>query len=164
MADTTTLQAGRELDAMVAERVMGWKVVGYVDAWGECGPEEPMAEPGDHPAYVEECICEWVRQNNVEYGKDPEHGWIHGHSWQCLAIVPEHSTSVAAAWEVVEKMRERGWQLHLQGPHGGWRARFVWWGETIPVVGARPRIDPHADADTAPLAICLAAIQAVEEG
>jgi len=92
------MKAGRELDALIAERVMG-------EMWG-VGP-------------------------NLE------------------DTLPHYSTQIADAWLVVEKMRPY-FEIYCDG--GGWVARFGW----------ADAGTLAAYADTAPLAICLAALKAVE--
>ena len=68
---------------------------------------------------------------------------------------PRYSDEIAAAWQVVEKMRELGWwpSMYLAG-RKSWRVYFH---------GHDPaHLASHAaSADTAPEAICLAALAAV---
>lgn len=106
------LVAGRELDALVAEKVMD---VG-VEWWN------------GEPFYV-------VTQDG------------HISAYRLAA----YSTDIAAAWEVVEKMRERRADFYI---------RFVstWTVEFDSVAGD---YNGYTDGDTAPLAICLAALKAV---
>ena len=98
----TTLQAGHELDALVAEKVMGW-------APGERG-------------------------------------------------TPAFSTSIAAAWEVVEKMRADKLSVTLTGYWEGSTGK--WWVNVLDNVETVATVR----TDTAPHAICLAALKAVEDG
>lgn len=74
---TTELQAGRELDALVAEKVMGWRRH-PTDRWhdGERELDRDHAVEGGGGDYYH-----------------PDEPW-------------SPSTEIAAAWEVVEKMRE----------------------------------------------------------
>ena len=100
------LKAGRELDALVAEKVMGL----------------PGAAVG---------------------------GWYNPN---LLDGPPPYSTDIAAAWEVVEKLLELGWHVDIED---GW---------CVIVYGGR---DGKADSEmevgeTAPEAICLAALEAVK--
>jgi hypothetical protein len=68
--------------------------------------------------------------------------------------VPDYSTDWAAAGEVLEKMREKGWISNLdQDPDGPWWAKF----------SRAPSCDPMNYGDTGPHAICLAALAACEE-
>lgn len=69
--------------------------------------------------------------------------------------LPRFSTSIAAAWEVVEKMLSRAALDHIQTETDGWHVQFC------AKTSAEPWWHEHAVADTAPLAICLAALRAV---
>lgn len=119
MSETTapawrTMGAGPELDAVVAERVLGWT--------------RGRREFGDMP---------WRRP-----GDGPSRGVLG---------VPPLSTDIAAAWKVVEVMRERGYFPHIGffGQNESWRANF-----------RRENADGEW-ADAAPLAICRAALAAL---
>ena len=115
----TTVKPGRELDALVAEKVMGCKV--YVEANGNPRCDCPGANAtGPRP--------------HASYG--------------LYASLKRYSTDIAAAWEVVEKMREDGFLVALYRSAGAWIA------DTNPGYGK---------SDTAPHAICLAALRAVGE-
>lgn len=102
----TTLQAGRELDALVAEKVM----------------------------------------NDIP-GK---------------ALGSRHySTDMAAAWEVVTWLQAKGWAVWIgnEGEDGTWTCLA---GPPNPnVILPEVTAEIETDADTAPLAICLAALKAV---
>jgi len=115
------MKAGRELDALVAEKVMGWKKVKWL------GDYDWRDKDGEQPYTVR--------------------------AWN-------PSTDIAAAWQVVEKIQER------QG-----RDRFIiylssYWGTNSWVYKCEfimETVNKSVDgfADTAPLAICLAALRAV---
>jgi hypothetical protein len=69
-------------------------------------------------------------------------------------ICRDYSTDITAAWSVVDKMRDEGYWMELIGPmnpRDEWVARFVQinWVE-------------DASADTAPMAICLAALEVAQ--
>ena len=68
--------------------------------------------------------------------------------------IPPYSTDIAAAFDVVEAMRGRGWFLELEnGQDGLFIAEFLrWHGHCSPVSGE----------SAAPAAICEAALAAVE--
>lgn len=71
------MKPGRELDALVAEKVMGWR-----DArLHRNGPTDP---------------CEWEAWQGIP--PEPEHGW--------RTALPHYSTSIADAWQVVEWLAE----------------------------------------------------------
>ena len=129
------MEAGRELDALIAEKVMGHRMF----------EPPPMSEP-------------WEVMPDDYRGRP---------------LLP-YSTDIGAAWEVVEKMRERGkdrkdiaicmdgfslsqnhvgedWQDYPWAPEGGWSATFT---DGYNTSGAAALTAPHA--------ICLAALKAVE--
>jgi len=69
-------------------------------------------------------------------------------------------TDIRAAWEIVEKMRERGMWLKLTSPFNAddvWNAGFTDFGFT----GWNGRPDYREQADAAPRAITIAALLAV---
>lgn len=110
------MEAGRELDALVAEHVMGYECV--------CSDE-----PVDCP---------------VHYAED-------------LDTLLPYSTDIAAAWPVVERMRELRWVFSLCTLNAGdFYCIFK-----VHEFSSRPSAIHDARADTAPHAICLAALRAV---
>jgi hypothetical protein len=116
------MKAGRELDALIAEKVMGWKGI------------------NSHAAHLE--VGQFYnRQDGVV---------IVEHRNRLRMFEP--STSIADAWLVAEKLNEKwgNWALIFRG---------TWAVYEYPNdYGEYP---PDAEADTAPLAICLAALKAV---
>ena len=71
---------------------------------------------------------------------------------------PSYSTNIQAAWQVVEEMREKGYVMYMRSePSGKWACRLVPTGDVY-----RPSdISKYQAlyADTAPMAICLAALK-----
>jgi hypothetical protein len=139
MSETTQLPAGRELDELIAEKVMGGV------------PRHP----------------EWYWLRSGVAPETPDLPTPKGQS--AIYCGPAFSTDIAAAWEVVEWMRarwaklpnaERGepdtWQFHDFADEG-WRASVVWLHHDAPIV------EVDEIAPTLPLAICRAALAAVEE-
>lgn len=121
------MAAGREMDALVAAKVMGL-------LWDEarcriCGwPLKSVAEEG--------CVLE-----NCSLRPPPER----------RADEPaRYSTDIAAAWEVFAKVSEHDVRLSVARSAGGWK-----------VFDHRYADVPSIEADTAPLAICRAALKAV---
>jgi hypothetical protein len=123
----------RELDALVAEKVMGFDVriaseyesVFMCCAMGNCGKRDYLSE-GDRYVYKEM----------------PDH--------QPEWLLPHYSTDISAAMEVVEKMREREFLPCLWAAQM-WIVEF-WEGEKL-VSGD--------SGDSLPRAICLAALKAI---
>ena len=127
------MKAGCELDALVAEKVMG----AY---WTE---RENVCRILWNADGVEMVMEEW-------YEKD----WVPS-----TAPLPEYSTRIQDAWLVVEKMASE----HSYGVEK----------DNVPLPLDKPKYECYfvhdaedsiyrARADTAPLAICLAALKAVE--
>lgn len=79
------MKPGRELDALVAEKVMGWTQCNPLATWDRW----EYGDPGDDWAAVEQ---EWCRGDGVPPGR-----------YQKTPIL-RHSTSIADAWLVVEKL------------------------------------------------------------
>lgn len=118
----------RQIDALVAEKVMGWRYVYDYDTIYTIDPDTDKPE-----------------------------------------IVPKYSTDIVAAWQVVEKLpydpRPKGERYYecegftLMKLHDGrW---FAGWYEIIPYEGSHDMSEYSVVADTAPMAICLAALKAV---
>jgi hypothetical protein len=115
------MDAGREMDAWCAEKVMGWTK--RISADHSNSPIKTLREMG--------VIYAWKDNKRKERGLD----------------VPPFSTDIAAAWQVIEHFYRAGWGAGAEmDGHTGCRA-FV--GQFT------------AEADTAPHAICLAALKAV---
>lgn len=137
MTDIDKVEAGPELDALVAEKVMGWKL--------------HIEERGPHMGEI------------APDGK--LHLWIEGRvsKWNVLHWKP--SRDIAAAWEVIEQLQSKGIRLDSLG-HGNldchlettrnFSCEFGGWAED-----GSPTISWSAIAKTAPVAICRAAFKAV---
>ncbi len=126
------MKPGRELDALVAEKVMGW-------AWPEgrcpvCGWR--FAESREHGCVPDDC------------SQRPRPNPIASEAW------PHYSTDIAAAWQVVEKLRELhpdGWVNLMNGVGDGWHVSVSTGDQEY---GANAKTPAHA--------ICLAALESVE--
>ena len=74
--------------------------------------------------------------------------------------IPVYSTNISAAWEIVKKLASGNWTMHLE-----WKGADRNYANTAEV-GFSSLKEPylaHSTADTAPLAICRAALKAMEE-
>ena len=156
----------RELDALVAEKVMGEKPEIVWIARDD--DDEPDATAGAYlstngwqlfPNYTKRDIEQWLLEHPIVCGKKTRLGkWEHH---------KPYSTDIAAAWEVLEKMRERGLRPGVNLLDSGWHGYFVDPSVVEDVVDVDGRsIAYHATAihgyaDTAPRAICLAALRSV---
>ena len=120
----------RERDALVAEKVVGYVVT---------GPREG---------------------GNVRWVQPPAgEQWQSGGERVLEKTCPRYTTDIAAAWEVIEKMKSLGWQVLMDNKNEidepGWWVCFEQW---------EPR-QRHASVfmRTAPAAICYAALSALEK-
>lgn len=126
--------AGRELDLLVAEKVMGLKIL---------TKDEMEAEARNRWEYQPLCriFFGFAAYPNPDGTIDVQQ--------KC----PQFSTKIEEAWEVRERI---GWLMRLED-HGafGWACEFL---------GVQPgHEDVIAKADTAPLAICLASLLVAEQ-
>lgn len=121
-------EAGRELDALVAEKVMGWRPITHLSG-------EPVAD-----GWVGFWDGDWFRWTTRPESDEPDASkeWLP-------------STSIADAWLVVEKYE------HFKMWRNPFTKKFS--AEFYTEFGKRNKW--AASADTAPEAICLAALKAV---
>lgn len=150
------LKSGPELDALVAEKVMGWVL------YGEDGHSKPVHKKSlDRPG---ETFDDW------EYkGPHPRLVSPSGREFflcQCryrkgLENLPPYSTDIAAAWEVVEHMTQttkENWKIEI------FSSAFI---ATFSYESGRDKPwqtgEHEAYGDSIPHAICLAALKAVGE-
>lgn len=127
--------AGKKLDALVAEKVLGCKVVRYNSAVTSAG-----------------CECPDERHTTPEQSDE----------------LKDYSTSLTAAWEVVEVMRRDGFSFKLwqhDGPDDEAVVTFVCSSGPCPKHG-NTVCNHHGaygvEAGTLPLAICTAALIAMK--
>ena len=114
------MKAGRELDALIAEKVMGWWFYGPLGEYGVPGGKSD---------------------------KNPE-------------MVPNYSTSIAAASLVAEKLRPNC-DIYIEYHRSDYViCRIVDYSRKPEHLGN----EPWAKAETAPLAICLAVKEWIERG
>ena len=157
------MNAGPELDTLVAEKVMGWRWWRFqpYTYGGEDGLEASYSGPP--PGRFGHC------QDPPHRFIGPEKRWPVHPGWEptrwdgleTLDVrevypVPAYSMDIAAAWLVIETLGQRRCRLILEdwreltNPQlHGWRVLFDMpdWYDSVQIV-----------AETAPLAICLAAL------
>ena len=126
-AATPQLSAGRELDALVAEKVMGCTL--RWDTWRGTGERYPHCACTDG-AGPHSCGDE-VWHEELAY----------------------YSTEIAAAWTVVEAPVAKGFKVNVMNRASGWACHVV----ANP--GQQTERVVYEHHDTAPLAICLAALE-----
>ena len=121
------MKAGRELDALIAEKVMGWEATADGLYWDARQKRTRLV------------LGSAIAKKREEMGIENGPGFV---------FAP--STDIAAAWEVVEKADL--WSLYGSIGDGPYRA----------CIQFEDR-EGLMTADTAPLAICLAALKAVSQ-
>ena len=138
------MPAGRELDTLVAKKVMGWV---YREYWGQLVPSEqldaPMWSEWAQDETGDVCRHPINRLSNIPYRGDKP--WI-----------PEYSTEIDAAWKVVEKMQKDGFYFELSHDLCAWTAIFQH-------ADSGKVIHVNTTKSNAPEEICRAALLAVSE-
>jgi len=132
------MEAGREMDARVAEEVMGWEWMrqepGHKYGGGSILTKEKCKAHLIQPDYKWIEWCELIPDDG-QYPRGMNHS------------IPHYSTDIAAAWEVVEKLDRGPVVIRVTaGPET--IVQFIGYGG-------------GASGPTAPLAICRAALHAV---
>ena len=134
------MPAGRELDALVAEKVMGWRITAWNDGepWGNREVFPPFEPINGIPA---DCDC----ISHSEAGEPPH-----------------YSTDIAAAWEVFQKVTDLGYIPAIAQCTSGWACDF-WTEEAADETGRVDYIHKFREYGqvSAPLAICRAALKVV---
>ena len=157
--DIETMEAGRCLDAWIAEKVMGWEKFN-VEYYGtdECSERQ----------YV---LRDWMKEVELDsvgtYFIDVDSDfWKETRDWK-------PSTDIAAAWEVVEKLlASEKWEtfdlqwFHERSECQPKRPLQPWWAIFIPFEPEGGEFDDwwwaSAAGETAQIAICRAALKAVD--
>lgn len=140
------MEAGRELDALVAKKVMGHRLLWAHRVWSM---EDWLTT--DRP----------TEQNTMAIVTGEN--WKPGAFYPAYLVIPHYSTDIAAAWQVVELLTRDGREpqefyfkmTYAWGDDYGAWAYFDWKGTSDghPLYGA--------NAPTVSHAICLAALKAV---
>ena len=106
----TQIAVGREMDCLVAEKVMGWRVERVRPSW-----------------YPVEVLCfyeEWSRNISYTYDERSCNAMLYRNgvddSNGTAPPLPQFSEDIAATWTVVERLQEQGWHLSLE------HLRVVW--------------------------------------
>lgn len=142
-----TMPAGRELDALVAERVMG-----YIWWHNKHGRNDLMSKDS----------LKWGETVGLVRGR------LDGGTFEDTSGVPAYSTDMGAAWPLLDRFGfivgphfQPGWTSDPSGmPRDGWFV-FRSWESSV-----RSTFDEDSDgwalaiAETLPLALCRAALKA----
>ena len=134
------LEAGRELDALIAERVMGWRRLTYFEHYGPKFHDNPRSRAqltrNWHDSTGKAVAAAEDTHEMYEPGGEDE--------WS-------PSTVIGDAWQVLEYLKQRGWRWGCYQREDGWlfEARHGSGAEWLSVQDA---------GATAPLAICRVAL------
>lgn len=123
------MKPGRELDALIAEKVMGCKVLWQASS-----------------VYGPYCGC----LSGSRFQEGP-----HSGPNRFDENLKDYSTDISAAWEVAKKL------ANMLGVHGEFQIRYVSFNGEWHVDTESSGLIVHVAAETAPHAICLAALKAV---
>lgn len=137
------MKAGRELDALVAEKVFG--------------EVEARAPVGDGMTRTETVVAATMEAANDDLRAGYPKMLAAGKLWPAEFCGPEYSTDIAAAWLVLEKMAVPGHSVTIHAGGGGTFA-IEWWLHSTDGDRCLAEI---SDEDSAPLAICRAALETV---
>jgi len=133
------IKAGRELDVLVAEKVMNDKGITYYAILTKYGKEISQAATTFHADGLMRSLFGASRyEKRIRY-------------------IP-YSTDIAAAWQVVEKMQKK-YVINIEVD-----CENIWveiWRDSTDEPSNYKQVADES-ADTAPLAICLAALKAIE--
>lgn len=152
---------GRELDALVATKVMGWKNIKHQlsnpyddDSWEDWLGNPPL-KPNDEGTRYEmrlgKCCPVCNHQDNKTTAIKV--------SYEQEKTIPPYSSDIAAAWQVVEKLFQLGFDLYLEtfkDDEDNPQCRV-----SFQQIDNQDKGSGPIYADTAPHAICLAALKAV---
>ncbi len=112
---------------------------------------------------IAEKVMVWTQRPHPYY-KDQKKCWYkthkHGWMWKINCDDWQPSTNIAHAFEVVEKMREKGWTFSLCNNNeacGQGDSSVEFWNDSHSMDGEFMKF-----ADTPAMAICLAALEAVK--
>lgn len=144
MTTATTLDACRELDTLIAERVFG-----EVAAHAPCGDGLSRTSTYEAPT-----LAEANAKIETAYAGARERMGMK--LWPAQYCGPAYSTDLAAAWDVVERLMETAFDVHLSVTHENRYSCIVRMGLTDSQEFAAMGCESPA------LAICLAALQAVQ--
>src|SRR5215510_11047766 len=136
--DIDKLEAGRETDALIAEKVMVW-------IWRAC-PD--TFRPG--PPW-----CRWLTEPDRNLPKwDGVTEMRVDDLYDEESSVLQYSTDIAAAWLVVEKIIASDIDFELEHRSPEWRAGYRYWNGDW---------NESADGETPMLAICRFALKAIAQ-
>lgn len=141
------MKPGRELDALIAEKVMGWKRLTYAQNFYK-------RDPDSHKYHDDYRLTMWWHSDILnQYGTFEEMALAEDSDcFSCQQVDPAFSpsTDMADAWEVVSRLKDKHEFFELWSHSGKWWCGF----------GVKGKASVN-EIETAAHAICLAALKAV---
>lgn len=140
---------GKELDILIAEKVMGWRRLTYAQA--NPGNKNYAGDMRLTPHWYDEQLSETrLAEDSYDYYQ-PEEAW-------------SPSTNIADAWDVVEKLK----YFEIQAPNapcngGEYANHSTDWAVELGLAPDGAEESVFARGISAPHAICLASLKAVEK-
>jgi len=138
---STKYEAGPVLNRLIAEKVMGWSLYHY-DKGGRGDEYWSVMDSEGNP------VCYESRQGRYVFDFDSENeawGWF------------KPSADIAQAWQVVERMADLRYVFLIKAD--GYREP-----DNAPRYTVLCANLPRVDHESAPMAICLGALQALAKG
>jgi hypothetical protein len=134
---------GPELDALIAEKVMGWRWI------------QPPKHDYDGPLPEQGLVLAPPEFTGDGFAW-PNRGVVHAHYFLNGGDRHRYSTDIAAAWEVLAKLAFEGWGIELEYH----QCHEPWWEAALNHMDL-DAIDGVRSSVSASHAICLAALKAV---
>jgi hypothetical protein len=155
------MKEGRDLDALIAEKIMGLNVVSMNHPCGydpECGEYEANHFFPIIGSWFNEEGPVYLPENGI-YPPVPELEPAMGESYCYVTPVPFYSHSLSHAWQIVDKLNEHyGFDVEIISHYPGKDCIAHFW-QCDPNMPIDSFADDYvARADTVPLAICRAAL------
>ena len=117
-------EAGRCLDAWVAEAVMGWEFlrIGYTGEHKGADAETPRQVELEKAGWLDEVGLTSVGSYYID---EPNHKWITLKGDWMHENVWSPSTDIAAAWEVVGRVNKGGHIVEIVNDMVAWSVTFI---------------------------------------
>jgi hypothetical protein len=144
----------REVDALVAEKIMRLNVLGFMDVFPDFDSTNREEVPYDDiskcsyrrraAVYMEQCRCEFRQPDDAVY---------FGHGAACLEVVRQYTRDLVEALNAAEKL-----ELTITLYRNLW-ANGEWYWHCHIGGAINAHVPGWAEEKTAPLAICVALLR-----
>lgn len=135
----------RDIDVQIAEKVMGWEI--FESKYGYYSISIPGEEESRTTNY-------W--DTNIKFDPITGKKFVRPEWWELCSFIPQYSTNIADAWQVVEKVRELNFSIQITTSvtKGKWVCEISEWVLSNKWIV----VDEYPAA-----AICLAALAAINK-